>query len=87
MYAVGRIPRSFFRGKAAVRGRESSPALIDPPCALRSSRLRDEVQVVETILALNPEHLYEWSPSTRRPCRTMLAGLPFSGPMPACASP
>src|SRR4051794_5267184 len=61
MYAAGRIPGSFFRRE----GRPSEDAiltcrLIDRP--LRPSfvkGLRNEVQVVETILALDPEHPYD----------------------------
>ena len=61
MYAAGRIPGSFFRRE----GRPSEDAiltcrLIDRP--LRPSfvkGLRNEVQIVETIFALHPEHLYD----------------------------
>ena len=83
MYAVGRIPGSFFRRE----GRPSEDAiltcrLIDRP--LRPSfvkGLRNEVQVVETILALNPEHLYDVVAINAASLSTMLAGLPFSGPI------
>ena len=59
MYAVGRIPGSFFRRE----GRPSEDAiltcrLIDRP--LRPSfvkGLRNEIQIVETIPALDPQHL------------------------------
>src|SRR6202789_256483 len=61
MYAAGRIPGSFFRRE----GRPSEDAiltcrLIDRP--LRPSfvkGLRNEIQIVETILALDPQHLYD----------------------------
>ena len=61
MYAAGRIPGSFFRRE----GRPSEDAiltcrLIDRP--LRPSfvkGLRNEVQVVITVLSLNPQHLYD----------------------------
>ncbi len=83
MYALGRIPGSFFRRE----GRPSEDAiltcrLIDRP--LRPSfvkGLRNEVQVVETILALNPEHLYDVVAINAASLSTMLAGLPFSGPI------
>src|ERR1700727_1643607 len=83
MYAVVRIPGSFFRRE----GRPSEDAiltcrLIDRP--LRPSfvkGLRNEVQVVETILALNPEHLYDVVAINAASLSTMLAGLPFSGPI------
>jgi polyribonucleotide nucleotidyltransferase len=83
MYAAGRIPGSFFRRE----GRPSEDAiltcrLIDRP--LRPSfvkGLRNEVQVVETILSLNPEHLYDVVAINAASMSTQLAGLPFSGPI------
>jgi polyribonucleotide nucleotidyltransferase len=83
MYAVGRIPGSFFRRE----GRPSEDAiltcrLIDRP--LRPSfvkGLRNEIQVVETILALNPEHLYDVVAINAASMSTQLAGLPFAGPI------
>jgi polyribonucleotide nucleotidyltransferase len=83
MYAVGRIPGSFFRRE----GRPSEDAiltcrLIDRP--LRPSfvkGLRNEVQVVETIMALNPDHLYDVVAINAASLSTQLSGLPFSGPI------
>jgi polyribonucleotide nucleotidyltransferase len=83
MYAAGRIPGSFFRRE----GRPSEDAiltcrLIDRP--LRPSfvsGLRNEVQVVETILALHPEHLYDVVAINAASLSTQLSGLPFSGPI------
>ncbi|HEV2372040.1 MAG TPA: polyribonucleotide nucleotidyltransferase [Streptosporangiaceae bacterium] len=83
MYAAGRIPGSFFRRE----GRPSEDAiltcrLIDRP--LRPSfvkGLRNEVQVVETVLALHPEHLYDVVAINAASLSTQLAGLPFSGPI------
>jgi polyribonucleotide nucleotidyltransferase len=83
MYAAGRIPGSFFRRE----GRPSEDAiltcrLIDRP--LRPSfvhGLRNEVQVVETILALHPEHLYDVVAINAASMSTQLSGLPFSGPI------
>ena len=83
MYAIGRIPGSFFRRE----GRPSEDAiltcrLIDRP--LRPSfvkGLRNEIQVVATILALNPDHLYDVVAINAASMSTQLAGLPFSGPI------
>jgi polyribonucleotide nucleotidyltransferase len=83
MYAAGRIPGSFFRRE----GRPSEDAiltcrLIDRP--LRPSfvkGLRNEIQVVETILSLHPEHLYDVVAINAASMSTLLAGLPFSGPI------
>jgi len=85
MYAVGRIPGSFFRRE----GRPSEDAiltcrLIDRP--LRPSfvkGLRNEIQIVETILALDPQHLYDVVAINAASMSTQLAGLPFSGPIGA----
>jgi polyribonucleotide nucleotidyltransferase len=83
MYAIGRIPGSFFRRE----GRPSEDAiltcrLIDRP--LRPSfvkGLRNEVQIVETIMALHPEHLYDVVAINAASLSTQLSGLPFSGPI------
>ncbi|HZC40155.1 MAG TPA: polyribonucleotide nucleotidyltransferase, partial [Streptosporangiaceae bacterium] len=83
MYAAGRIPGSFFRRE----GRPSEDAiltcrLIDRP--LRPSfvkGLRNEIQVVATILSLHPEHLYDVVAINAASLSTQLAGLPFSGPI------
>ena len=83
MYAAGRIPGSFFRRE----GRPSEDAiltcrLIDRP--LRPSfvkGLRNEIQVVVTILALDPQHLYDVVAINAASMSTQLAGLPFSGPI------
>ena len=83
MYAVGRIPGSFFRRE----GRPSEDAiltcrLIDRP--LRPSfvkGLRNEVQLVVTVMALNPAELYDVIAINAASMSTQLAGLPFSGPI------
>jgi polyribonucleotide nucleotidyltransferase len=85
MYAAGRIPGSFFRRE----GRPSEDAiltcrLIDRP--LRPSfvkGLRNEIQVVETVLALDPQHPYDVVAINAASLSTKLAGLPFSGPVGA----
>jgi polyribonucleotide nucleotidyltransferase len=83
MYAAGRIPGSFFRRE----GRPSTDAiltcrLIDRP--LRPSfvkGLRNEVQVVVTVLSLNPDDEYDVVAINGASMSTQLAGLPFSGPI------
>ena len=83
MYAVGRIPGSFFRRE----GRPSEDAiltcrLIDRP--LRPSfvkGLRNEVQIVITVMALDPDHMYDVLAINAASMSTQLAGLPFSGPI------
>ena len=83
MYAVGRIPGSFFRRE----GRPSEDAiltcrLIDRP--LRPSfvkGLRNEVQVVVTVMSLNPNDMYDVVAINAASMSTQLSGLPFSGPI------
>jgi len=85
MYAVGRIPGSFFRRE----GRPGEEAiltcrLIDRP--LRPSfvkGLRNEIQIVETIMSLNPDDLYDVVAINAASMSTMLSGIPFSGPIGA----
>jgi polyribonucleotide nucleotidyltransferase len=83
MYAAGKIPGSFFRRE----GRPSTAAilacrLIDRP--LRPSfvdGLRNEIQVVVTVMSIDPEELYDVVAINAASMSTQLAGLPFSGPV------
>src|ERR1700691_4724600 len=83
MYAAGRIPGSFFRRE----GRPSTDAiltcrLIDRPLRPTFIKgLRNEVQIVETIMALHPDHLYDVVAINAASLSTQLSGLPFSGPI------
>ncbi len=85
MYAAGRIPGSFFRRE----GRPSEDAiltcrLIDRPLRPTFVKgLRNEVQVVVTVLSLNPDHLYDVLAINAASLSTQLSGLPFSGPIGA----
>jgi len=83
MYALGRIPGSFFRRE----GRPSEGAiltcrLIDRPlrpCFVKG--LRNEVQVIVTVMALNPNKLYDVVAINAASLSTQMAGLPFTGPV------
>jgi polyribonucleotide nucleotidyltransferase len=85
MYAAGRIPGSFFRRE----GRPSEDAilicrLIDRP--LRPSfvkGLRNEVQVVISVMALNPDTAYDVLAINAASASTQISGLPFTGPVGA----
>ncbi|MCW6006113.1 polyribonucleotide nucleotidyltransferase [Micromonospora sp. CPCC 205371] len=85
MYAAGRIPGSFFRRE----GRPSEDAILTCRLTDRPLRpsfvkgLRNEVQVVATILALDPNHLYDVIAINAASMSTKLSGLPFSGPIGA----
>jgi polyribonucleotide nucleotidyltransferase len=43
--------------------------------------LRNEVQIVVTVMALNPDHMYDVIAINAASMSTQLAGLPFSGPI------
>ncbi|WP_029068800.1 polyribonucleotide nucleotidyltransferase [Jonesia quinghaiensis] len=83
MYAAGRIPGSFFRRE----GRPSTEAiltcrLIDRP--LRPSfvkGLRNEVQIVVTVLSIHPDEAYDTLAINAASLATQLSGLPYSGPV------
>ena len=83
MYAAGRIPGSFFRRE----GRPSEDAiltcrLIDRPLRPTFTKgLRNEVQVVITVMALNPDHAYDVLAINAASASTQISGLPFSGPV------
>jgi polyribonucleotide nucleotidyltransferase len=83
MYSVGRIPGSFFRRE----GRPTEDAiltcrLIDRPLRPTFVKgLRNEVQVVITVMSLNPRDLYDVVAINAASASTQLAGLPFSGPI------
>jgi polyribonucleotide nucleotidyltransferase len=83
MYAAGRIPGSFFRRE----GRPSEAAiltcrLIDRPLRPGFVKgLRNEVQVVVTVMALNPNKAYDVVAINAASMSTQLAGLPFTGPV------
>jgi polyribonucleotide nucleotidyltransferase len=85
MYAAGRIPGSFFRRE----GRPSEDAiltcrLIDRPLRPTFAKgLRNEVQVVITVLALDPAERYDVVAINAASASTQLSGLPFSGPIGA----
>jgi len=83
MYAAGRIPGSFFRRE----GRPSEDAiltcrLIDRPLRPTFIKgLRNEVQVVITVMALNPDHAYDVLAINAASASTQISGLPFNGPV------
>ncbi|NEE00040.1 polyribonucleotide nucleotidyltransferase [Phytoactinopolyspora halotolerans] len=85
MYAAGRIPGSFFRRE----GRPSEEAILTCRLTDRPLRptfahgLRNEVQVVITVLSLHPDHMYDVVAINAASASTQLAGLPFSGPIGA----
>lgn len=82
-YAAGKIPGSYFRRE----GRPSTEAilvcrLIDRP--LRPSfaaGLRNEVQIVVSVLSIAPGEFYDGLAINAASASTQISGLPFSGPI------
>ena len=85
MYAAGRIPGSFFRRE----GRPSEDAILTCRLTDRPLRpsfkkgLRNEIQIVSTIFALDPDHLYDVLAINSAAASVLLSGLPFTGPVAA----
>ena len=83
MYAAGKIPGSFFRRE----GRPSTNAilaarLIDRPLRPTFVKgLRNEVQVVITVLSHDPDDYYDVVAINGASAATQLSGLPVSGPV------
>ncbi|MCT1450551.1 polyribonucleotide nucleotidyltransferase [Corynebacterium sp. p3-SID1194] len=81
MYAAGKIPGSFFRRE----GRPSTEAilacrLIDRPLRPNFVKgLRNEVQVVITVMSWDPEEYYDVVAINGASAATQLSGLPVSG--------
>ena len=83
MYAAGRIPGSFFRRE----GRPSTDAILAARLTDRPLRpafvkgLRNEVQVVLTVMAAGPDDAYDVVGINGASASTQISGLPFSGPI------
>ncbi|MFW0179301.1 polyribonucleotide nucleotidyltransferase [Rothia sp. CCM 9418] len=83
MYAAGKIPGSFFRRE----GRPTTEAilaarLIDRPLRPAFTKgIRNEVQVVVTVLTIDPDEIYNTVAINAASCSTTLSGAPFSGPI------
>ena len=83
MYAAGRIPGSFFRRE----GRPSTEAilaarLIDRPLRPTFVKgLRNEVQVIVTVMSMDPKDMYDVVAINAASASTQLSGLPVSGPV------
>ncbi|APX35067.1 polyribonucleotide nucleotidyltransferase [Brachybacterium sp. P6-10-X1] len=85
MYAAGRIPGAFFRRE----GRPSTDAILAARLTDRPLRpafvkgLRNEVQVVLTVMANGPDDAYDVVGINGASASTQISGLPFSGPIGA----
>ena len=83
MYAAGKIPGSFFRRE----GRPATEAvlaarLIDRPLRPAFTKgIRNEVQVVVTVLTVEPDAIYNTFAINAASASTSLSGAPFTGPI------
>ena len=84
-YAAGKIPGSFFRRE----GRPTTEAILACRLIARPLRplfvkgLRNEVQIVGTVLAINPDDAYDVLAINAASISTQISGVPFSGPVGA----
>jgi polyribonucleotide nucleotidyltransferase len=85
MYAAGKIPGGFFRRE----GRPSETAILTARLTDRPLRpsfaegFRDEVQIVLTVLSVDMANPYDIPSMNGASLATLLAGLPFEGPIGA----
>ncbi len=85
MYAAGKIPGGFFRRE----GRPSETAILTARLTDRPLRptfkdgYRDDVQVVITVLSVDHSNPYDIVSINGASLATMIAGLPFDGPVGA----
>ncbi|MGO3211319.1 MAG: polyribonucleotide nucleotidyltransferase, partial [Brachybacterium sp.] len=85
MYAAGRIPGSFFRRE----GRPGTDAILACRLTDRPLRpafvkgLRNEVQVVLTVMSNGPDDAYDVVGINGASASTQISGLPFNGPIGA----
>ena len=83
MYAAGKMPGSFFRRE----GRPATEAvlaarLIDRPLRPAFTKgIRNEVQVVVTVLTVEPDEIYNTFAINAASASTSLSGAPFTGPI------
>ncbi len=85
LYAAGRIPGSFMRreGRPPERAILTSRLIDRPMRPLFPSWMRDDIQIVATCLSLDERVPADVLAVTGASMSTLLAGIPFNGPMAA----
>src|SRR5439155_4298554 len=85
-YAAGKIPGGFFRREGRPSEKETlTSRLIDRPIRpLFPDGFFNEVQVVATVLSLNPEVDSDIPAMLAVSAALTLSGIPFNGPIGAC---
>jgi len=84
-YAGGRIPGGFFKREGRQTEKETLISrLIDRPCRpLFPEGFRNEVQIIATVLSLNPEIDSDIPALIGASAALSLSGMPFAGPIGA----
>ncbi|CAN5215880.1 polyribonucleotide nucleotidyltransferase [soil metagenome] len=84
-YAGGRIPGGFFKREGRQTEKETLISrLIDRPCRpLFPENFRNEVQVIATVMSINPEIDADIPALIGASAALSLSGLPFAGPIGA----
>ena len=84
-YAGGRIPGGFFKREGRATERETlTSRLIDRPIRpLFPEGFRNEVQIIATVLSLNPEVQADIPAMIGTSAALVLSGVPFNGPIGA----
>ena len=84
-YAGGRIPGGFFKREGRATERETlTSRLIDRPIRpLFPEGMRNEVQVIATVVSLNPEVEGDIPAMIGASAALALSGIPFAGPIAA----
>lgn len=83
MYAAGKIPGSFFRreGKPPTAAILTARLIDRPLRPLFSKDIRNEIQIIETVLTINPNESYDVLGINGASASTLISGLPFNGPV------
>lgn len=84
-YAAGRIPGGFFKREGRPSEKETlTSRLIDRPIRpLFPEGFRNEVQVIATVMSMNPEVDPDIPSLLGASAALMLSGIPFQGPLGA----
>lgn len=82
-YAAGRIPGSFFRreGRAGTDAILAARVIDRPLRPVFVKGMRNEVQIIETVMAVHPDDAYDVLAINAASASTSISGLPFHGPV------
>jgi len=83
MYSVGRIPGGFFRreGRPSEHETLSARAIDRPLRPLFDDNFRNEIQIINTVMSVNPDNSPEIAALLGSSLALGLGGVPFNGPV------